>query len=44
MDKDERHHANVSSYGCLSYPPLHESYGVWAAHSLEVLRSIVKKS
>ena len=44
MDKDERHHANVSNYGCLFYPLVVESYGVWAAHILEVLRSIVKKS
>ena len=44
LDKDEHHHANVSSYGCLFYPLVVESYGVWAAHSLEVLRSIVKKS
>ena len=44
VDKDERHHANVSSYGCLFYPLVVESYEVLAAHSLEVLRSIVKKS
>ena len=44
VDKDERHLANVSSYGCLFYPLVVESYGVWAAHSLQVLRSIVKKS
>ena len=44
VDKDERHHATVSNYGCLFYPLVVESYGVWAAHSLEVLRSIVKKS
>ena len=44
VDKDECHHANVSSYGCLFYPLVVESYGVWAAHSLEVLRSIVRKS
>ena len=43
MDKDERHHANVSSYGCLFYPLVVKSYRVWAAHSLEVVRSIVKK-
>ncbi|XP_062523152.1 uncharacterized protein LOC134197820 [Corticium candelabrum] len=44
VDKDERHHANVSSYGCLFYPLVVESYRVWATRSLEVLRSIVKKS
>ena len=44
VDKDERHLANVSSYGCLFNPLVVESYGVWAAHSLEALRSIVKKS
>ena len=44
VDKDERHLANVSSYSGLFYPPVVESHGVWAAHSLEVLRSIVKKS
>ena len=44
VDKDERHLANVSSYGCLFYPLVVESYGVWAAHSREVLRSIVKTS
>ena len=44
MDKDERHFDNVSSYGCLFYPLVVEPYGVWAAHSLKMLRSIVKKS
>ena len=44
VDKDERHLANVSCYGCLFYPLVVESCEVWAAHSLEVLRSIVKKS
>ena len=44
VDKDKRHHTIVSSYGSFFYPLVVESYGVWAAHSLEVLRSIVKKS
>ena len=44
MDKDERHHAKVSSYCCLFYPFAVKSYGVWDVHSLEVLRSIAKKS
>ncbi len=44
MDKDECHRANVSSYSCLFYPLVVKSYGVWVAHSLEMLRSIVKKS
>ncbi|XP_062506000.1 uncharacterized protein LOC134182590 [Corticium candelabrum] len=28
MEKDERHDSNVSSYGCLFYPLVVESYGV----------------
>ena len=44
MEKDERHDSNVSSYGCLFYPLVVESYGVWSEHSLELLKSIAKKS
>ena len=28
VDKDKRHHTNVSSDGCLFYPLVLESYGV----------------
>ena len=44
VGKDERHLVNISRYGCLFYSLVMESYGVWAAHSLEVLRSILEKS
>ena len=42
LEKDEHHDSNVSSYGCLFYPLVVESYGVWPEHSLELLNSVAK--
>ena len=43
-EKDLRYDDNVTAAGGLFYPLIVETYGVWSAHSLEVLKSITKKS
>ena len=43
-EKDLRHDENVAAAGGIFYPLIVETYGVWSMHSLEVLKSIAKKT
>ena len=44
MAKDLRHDANVTASGGVFYPLVVESFGTWSAHSLEVLKTVVRKT
>ncbi|XP_062512057.1 uncharacterized protein LOC134187899 [Corticium candelabrum] len=44
MEKDERHHLNVSSTGSLFHPLVVETLGLWTAASLQVLKIIARRA
>ena len=44
MAKDLRHDANVTASGGVFYPLVVESFGTWSVHSLEVLKTIARKT
>ena len=44
MAKDLRHDANVTASGGVFYPLVVESFGTWSVRSLEVLKTIAKKT
>ena len=41
--KDQHHEANVTSTGSIFHPLVCESLGLWSPHSLEVLKTIVRR-
>ena len=43
-EKDLQHDENVAAAGGIFYTLIVETYGVWSMHSLEVLKSIAKKT
>ena len=44
MEKDERHHLNVSSTGSFFHPLVVETLGLWTASSLQVLKIIARRA
>ena len=44
MEKDERHHLNVPSTGCIFHPLVVETLGFWTASSLQVLKIIAGRA
>ena len=44
IEKDDRHMANVEVAGGLFYPLVVESYGTWSPNSLQILKTITRRS
>ena len=44
MEKDERHHLNVSSTGSFFHPLVVKTLGLWTASSLQVLKIIARRA
>ena len=44
MEKDERHHINVSSTGSIFHPLVVETLGLWTASSLQVLKITARRA
>ena len=44
IEKDERHHLNVSSTGSILHPLVVETLGLWTASSLQVLKIVARRA
>ena len=42
--KDHLHETNIIASGAVFYPLSVQSFGTWSTHSLEILKSIVRKT
>ena len=44
MEKDDQHQDNVEVAGGLFYPLVVESYGTWSSSSLQILKTITRRT